>query len=66
MTFNGLSLCFCCVCDFVCLIFYIYISAVKQLIAINRIQNKSVSLHDIFVCTVYIYYVYIIHTHACI
>ncbi len=36
---------------------YIYISAVKQLIVINRIQNKSFHLHNIWVCTVYIYYV---------
>ncbi len=36
----------------------LYISAVKQLIAINRIQNKSFCLHNICVCTVYIYYVY--------
>ncbi len=43
---------------------YIYISAVKRLIAINRIQNKS-CLHNICMCAVYIYYVYI-HTHACI
>ncbi len=38
---------------------YIFISAVKWLIAINRIKNKSVCLHNICVCTVYIYYVYI-------
>ncbi len=31
---------------------------------INRIQNKSFCLHNIYVCTVYIYYVYI-NTHAC-
>ncbi len=43
---------------------YIYISAVKRLIAINRIQNKSFCLHNIYVCTFYIYYVYLnTHTH---
>ncbi len=35
------------------------ISAVKRLIVINRIQNKSFCLHNICVCSVYIYYVYI-------
>ncbi len=44
---------------------YIYISAVKQLIVINRIQNKCFCLHNICVCTVYIYYVFI-HTHSCL
>ncbi len=39
------------------------ISAVKWLIAINRIQNKVIYLHNISVCTVYIYYVYI-NTHT--
>ncbi len=43
---------------------YIYISAVKQLITINHIQIKSYCLHNICVCTVYIYYVYI-NTHTC-
>ncbi len=38
-------------------------SAVKRLIVINHIQNKSFCLHNICVCTVYIYYVYIIDTH---
>ncbi len=33
------------------------ISAVKRLIAINRIQNKSFCLHNICMCTEYIYYV---------
>ncbi len=43
-----------------------FYSAVKWLIAINRIQNKSFCLHSICVCTVYIYYVYInTHTHTC-
>ncbi len=41
---------------------YIYISAVKRLIA-SKI-NKSFCLHNISVCTVYIYYVYI-NTHTC-
>ncbi len=40
------------------------ISAVKQLIAINHIQNKSFCLHNICVCAVYIYYVYM-NTHTC-
>ncbi len=43
---------------------YIYISAVKRLIAINRIQNKSFCLLNICVWTVYIHYVYI-NTHTC-
>ncbi len=47
------------------LIFYAKISAGQRLIMINRIQNKSVCVHNIYVCTVYIYYVYI-NTHACI
>ncbi len=41
---------------------YILISAVKRLIVINHIQNKSFGLHN--VCTVYIYYVYI-NIHTC-
>ncbi len=41
-------------------IIYIYISVVKQLITINRIQNNNL----VIVCTVYIYYVYI-NTHKC-
>ncbi len=36
---------------------YVFISAVKWLIA--RIQNKSFCLHNICVCNVYTYYVYI-------
>ncbi len=38
-----------------------YVYAVKWLIAINRIQNKSFCLHNayLFLCTVYIYNVYI-------
>ncbi len=39
-------------------------SAVKRLIAINRIQNKSFCLPNIYECTVYMYYVYI-NTHTC-
>ncbi len=35
-----------------------FISAVKRLITINRIQNKSFCLH-ICVYTLYIYYVYL-------
>ncbi len=37
--------------------------AVKLLIAINHIQNKSVCLRNICTCTVYIYYLYI-NTHT--
>ncbi len=51
-----------CVCVCVCVCIYIYISAVtavKWLIVNNCIQNKSFCLNDIYVCTVYIYYVYI-------
>ncbi len=33
---------------------------------INHIQNKSFCVYNICVCTVCIYYVYKIHTHACI
>ncbi len=43
---------------------YFIFSAVKRLIAINHIQNKRFCLHNIYVCTVYIYYVYI-NTHTC-
>jgi len=35
----------------------IYFRAVQKLIAINRIQNKSLCLHNIFVCAVYDYFV---------
>ncbi len=41
----------------------IKMSAVKRLIAINHIQNKSFCLHNICVCSVYICYVYI-NTHT--
>ncbi len=41
----------------VCVCVCVYISAVKQLIVINRIQNKSFCLHNICLCTVFIYYV---------
>ncbi len=34
------------------------------MITINHIQNKSFCLHNIYVCAVYIYYVYI-NTHTC-
>jgi len=40
------------------------IRAVQKLIAINRIQNKSLCLHNIFVCAVHNYFVYI-NTHTC-
>ncbi len=43
---------------------YIYITAVKRLIVINHIHNKSFCLHNICVCTVYIYYVHI-NTRTC-
>ncbi len=39
------------------------VSAVKWLITINRIQNKSFCLHNICVCAEYIYYVYV-NTHT--
>ncbi len=39
-------------------------NVLQRLIVINRIQNKSVCVHNICVCTVYIYYVYI-NTHTC-
>ncbi len=51
-----------CVCVCVCVCVYIYISAVKRLIAINRIQ-KTFCLHNICVWSVYIYYA-CINTHA--
>ncbi len=44
------------------ILIYIYISAVKRLIVINRIQNKSFCLHNIWVCTVHIYYA---NTNTC-
>ncbi len=44
---------------------YINVSAVKWLITISRIQNKSFCLHNKCVCAVYIYYVYIkTHTYS--
>jgi len=39
--------------------YFVYIRAVKRLIAINHIQNKSLCLHNICGCTVYNYFVYI-------
>ncbi len=42
---------------------YSDINAVKQLIVINRIQNKGFCLHNICMCTVHIYCVYI-NTHT--
>ncbi len=44
-------------CYFV-MLHVIYISAAKQLIVINLIQNKSFCLHNIYVFTVYIMYKY--------
>ncbi len=41
-----------------------FISAVKWLIAINRIQNKSFCLRNICVCTVYIYVYINTHTYS--
>ncbi len=39
---------------------YMYIfSAIKWLITINHIKKKGFCLHNIWMCTVYIYYVYI-------
>ncbi len=46
------------------LILNLKISGVKRLIAINRIHNIHFCLHNICVCTVYIYYVYI-NTNTC-
>ncbi len=43
---------------FAIIIYYIIFSAVKQLIVINCIQNKSFCLHNTCMCAVYIYYVY--------
>ncbi len=40
-------------------------NAVKRLIAINHIQNKSFCLHNICVCCVYLLCIYK-YTHACI
>jgi len=42
----------------------VFIRAVKRLIAINRIQNKSLYLHNICGCIVYNYFIYI-NTHTC-
>ncbi len=42
---------------------FVCFSAVKRLIAINRIQYKIFCLHNICVCAVYIYYVYT-HTYS--
>ncbi len=39
-------------------------SAVKLLIVIGHFQNKSLRLHNICVCSVYIYYIYL-NTHTC-
>ncbi len=49
-------------CYYSILYYIIIFSAVKRLITINHIQNKSFYLHNICVCSVYIYYVYI-NTH---
>ncbi len=43
---------------------YPSIYAVKRLIVINRIENKSFGLHNICVCSVYIYYAYL-NGHTC-
>ncbi len=40
-----------------------FFSAVKRIIVINRIQNKSFCLHNICMCTVYILYINT-HTHT--
>ncbi len=37
----------------------VFISAVKQLIAINRIQNKSFCVYVVYVCVMYIFIMYI-------
>ncbi len=51
---------------------YIYIIYDYQITNCDRIQNKRFCLHNIYVCTVYSYYVYIyiyiyiyINTHTC-
>jgi len=44
----------------VCKCIYVY----KCIIAINHIQNESLCLHNICVCNVYNYFVYI-NTHIC-
>ncbi len=44
--------------------YYIIFSAGQWLIENNHIQNKSFCVHNMRVCTVYIYYVYI-NTHTC-
>ncbi len=36
---------------------YIYITAVKRLIMINRIQNKSFCLHNVCVLCIFIMYI---------
>ncbi len=44
--------------------YYILFSAVRRLIMINRIQNKSF-VYIICICAVHIYYLYInIHMHV--
>ncbi len=46
------------------LFFYIYYSAVKQLIVINRTQNKSFYLHNmLYVCALCTFIMYI-NTHT--
>ncbi len=42
---------------------FILIYAFKLFIAINLIQNKSFCLHNIWMCTVYIYYVVYIYKY---
>ncbi len=47
------------------LVYSLYISAVKWLIAINRIQNKSFCAHNICVYCVYLLRIYK-YTHVCV
>ncbi len=53
----------CCGMFFSILHFLHFNSAVKRLIAINHIQNKSFCLHNICMCAVYIYVYINIHTY---
>ncbi len=50
------------VCAFLYIYIYIFVLS-NDYSWLNHIQNKSFCLHNICVCTVYIYYVYI-NTHT--
>jgi len=45
------------------LLLCLFSRAVKRLIAINRIQSKSLCLHNICGCTLYTYFIYLEYTH---